>query len=183
MPKRPRHLDQDLIRAVNPEGEDLLAPAAPLAQPPDKEVAALKMVRAFVQDYPRSRHGADTTQALALSEALLGAMALLVKRDPEQLRRELDRVMYDTDLSREALAQARRNLNLLDRKTLPELLEGPESRPGPLPEPITLAGEGPSAAEMVLEDREAPTVAIPGASRVPKGSLGSRTRRTGGGKC
>ena len=128
MANRPRHLDLDLVRAVNPEGEDLLAPAAPSGRPPDAEVyalperQALEAIGAFVLEYPRERYGTglqpvDVGQALSLSEALLQAMALLLKKDPERLRRTLEAVVYG-DRSEVALAEARRALGILNRKTL-----------------------------------------------------------------
>lgn len=147
MPRRPRHLDADLVRRMNPEGEDLLdEPPLPMPcmkallaepscfdQPPPRELdarAALKAIGEFVLKYPRGRYGAgpepvDVGQTLALSKALLQAMALLLKRTPEQLRRTLEAVVYG-DLSEPALAEARRTLNILDRKTLPELLASAE---------------------------------------------------------
>jgi hypothetical protein len=140
MAKRPRHIDFDLVRALNPEGEDLLAPASPPGPPPNAEAvraerqaraaAALKAIGEFVLEYPRERYGggrrpADVGQALGLSEALLQAMALLLKKDPGRLRRTLEEVVYG-DRSEAALAEARRALGILDRKTLPELLEGTE---------------------------------------------------------
>jgi len=169
MPKRPRHIDLDLVRAVNPEGEDLLAPAASDGRLPDAEAsalperqaraaAALKAIGEFVLEYPRGRYGGgrrpvDVGQALGLSEALLQAMALLLKKDPEHLRWTLEEVVYG-DLSEAALAEARRSLGILNRKTLKELLDGSEPSPSPVPTRIKLVGTGPSASDMILEDRE-----------------------------
>ena len=166
MRKRARHLDLNLVRALNPEGEDLLAPAAPSGRLPDAEAterqartaAALKAIGKYVTEYPRDRFGngrtpVDVGQALGLAEARLQAMALLLKKDPERLRRTLEEVVYG-DLSEAALAEARRALGILNRKTLKELLDGSESGPGPLPTPVPLVGEGPSASDIVLGDRE-----------------------------
>ena len=117
-------------------------------------------IRAFLEEYPPDRYAttqpSGVGQTLGLAEARLQALALLLKKDPDRLRRVLDEVVHG-DFSEAALAEARRALGILNRKTLKELLEGSEPGPGPLPEPITLAGKGPSAAEMVSEDREAPS--------------------------
>ena len=163
MPKRPRHLDFDLVRAVNPKSEDLLAPVAPPGPPPDAEAvrterqawaaAALKAIGEFVAEYPRDRYGncrtaADAGQALGLAEALLQAMALLLKKDPERLRQVLEEVVY-SDRSEPALAGARRALGILNRKTLKELLEGTEpydwgdTDPGTTGAPIRHTPQGP----------------------------------------
>ena len=126
-------------------------------------------IRAFLEDYPLDRYTSpqpsDVGQCLGLAEARLQAAALLLKKDPERLRLALDTVVYG-DLSEAALAETRRALGLRNLKTLAELLEGTEPAPGtllpcppgPLPEPIPLTGEGPSAAEMILADREAPSM-------------------------
>jgi hypothetical protein len=152
MPRRPRHLDADLVRRVNPEGEDLLAgvdePTSPMPrirallaepscfdQPSPRELdaqTALKAIGEFLLEYPRGRYGAgpgpvDMGQALALSEALLQAMTLLLRRNPDRLRRTLEAVVY-SDLSAEALAGARKTLGILNRKTLDELLEGVDQK-------------------------------------------------------
>lgn len=96
---------------------------------PGNAAAALRAIGEFVLEYPRERYGtarpSDVGQILGLSEALLQAMALLLRKDPERLRRALEAVVYG-DLSEEALAEARRSLGILNRKTLPELLEGTE---------------------------------------------------------
>lgn len=123
-------------------------------------------IRAFLEEYPPDRYGttqpSGVGQMLGLGEARLQALALLLKRDPEKVREILDDLVYRTDLGEPALAEARKSLGLLDRKTLPELLEGaepgptkwPPGHPGPLPKPIKLKGDGPSASDMILEDRE-----------------------------
>ena len=120
-------------------------------------------IRAFLEDYPLDRYTSpqpsDVGQCLGLAEARL------LNQDPDRLRRALDTVVYG-DLSEAALAETRRALGLRNLKTLAELLEGTEPAPGtllpcppgPLPEPIPLTGEGPSAAEMILADREAPSM-------------------------
>jgi hypothetical protein len=101
LPKRSRHIDSNLIRAVNPEGEDLLQepPVSPEGQAAQ---AALEAIGEFVLEYPRERYGGgrhplDLGQALGLSEALLQAMALRLKKDPERIRRTLEEVVMVTN--------------------------------------------------------------------------------------
>jgi len=110
-------------------------------------------IRAFLEEYPPTRYGTleppDVGQLLGLAEARLQALALLLKRDPERLRQALDHLVYRTDLAEPALAEARKSLGLLDRKTLPDLLEGTEpfdwgdQDPETMGAPIRHTPEGP----------------------------------------
>lgn len=175
MPKRARHLDLNFVRALNPEGEDLLAeppsernnreisfemnPAeAVRAERDEARWASLKAIGEFVLEYPRERYGAggapvDVGQALGLSEALLQAVALLLKKDPERLRRTLEGVVYG-DLSEAALADARHTLGILNRNTLAELLEGLE--PGLVGgAPADLPAQEGATRQITVDEREA----------------------------
>jgi len=107
----------------------------------------IQAIQAFRDDY-RQRYGtwsdslpSDVGQLLGQAKAHQQALSLLLNVDFEKLQIILNRLIYETDLSESALAEARKALGIYDRKTLGQLQEvldpydlkevDPETKPRP----------------------------------------------------